>query len=365
MAPDVTAPSLERLVDHFVPVAPDRIEDEFARIWQESAGIGHDDSTVRLRVSNLVAWGREEDAAERFERVMERLPQRHPCRGILAVTAADARGVESAISAHCWRTSGGGRHFCSEEILLRARPGDEHALATAVLALLVPELPARVWLVGDVDITELADEIGRAADDLFVDSASARDQLAALGAISRALASGDARVIDLAWQRTTVWRELIAQLFDGAAGAELDRLMRIEISGGRDGPASAALLVGGWLASRLGLAIAAGTRAQAGLLATYYDGTRPVEMCLESSHGGLELERVRLSSADAEFLVEMHRNSGHLHVRSTLAHAPVHRIVAPDADDEASVLAAAIDDVSSPDVFEEALFSALVLAGHR
>ena len=84
MASHVSA--IERLAERPIAVEPAAIEDEFTRIWRETSGAGHDESSVRLRVLNFVAIGRA-DAAERFDAVMQRLPRHHPCRALLATTA--------------------------------------------------------------------------------------------------------------------------------------------------------------------------------------------------------------------------------------------------------------------------------------
>ena len=71
-------------------------------------------------------------------------------------------------------------------------------------------------------------------------------------AIARACAlSEHAYVVDLAWLRSTPWRERVAAVFDAPARrAELDAITNVAV---RHHPAStvAALLLAGWLASRL------------------------------------------------------------------------------------------------------------------
>src|SRR5262249_45125879 len=57
------------------------------------------------------------------------------------------------------------------------------------------------------------------------------------------------------WERLTLWRELTAQFFDGPTlRPYLDRIRRVTIEFVQNGPANRAqaLLVAGWLASRLG-----------------------------------------------------------------------------------------------------------------
>lgn len=359
MAPDV-APAIERLLDHYVPVRASQIEAEFDRIWDEAADGTYDTSSVRLRLSSLVAWGADSDAGERFEQVMETLAKRHPCRGILAMSLPGVAGLESSISAHCWRTAAGGRHACAEEILLRAGPAQEQELASAVLALLVAEVPAVVWLLDDPAATRLPEEIADAADRVFVDSARASTSPTDLRTLVRAAEKDDIDITDLAWVRTRAWRELVAQLFDGNE-AQLDDVRDIEIVGGGAALSAAALLSAGWLASRLSLTAASASAAPDAISATFYDGTRGVAMRVSPSGRTLELESILIRTSTAEFVVELHGENNHLHVRAEAMTPPLHRVVAREPTDDASVLLAALEGPRDERAYRESVKAVLEL----
>jgi len=59
-------------------------------------------------------------------------------------------------------------------------------------------------------------------------------------------------VIDLAWLRTTPWRERLAASFDLPSRLEALRHINELNIRHRDGSSASALLLAGWLASRLG-----------------------------------------------------------------------------------------------------------------
>ncbi len=361
MASDVTG--LERLEDRPITMSPAAIEEEFTRIWKETAAAGADEASVRLRTQNFVGVGPETWTVERFERVMESLPQRHPCRSVLAVISPERSGLESSISAHCWRTAAGGRHVCSEEVILKAGPADEHALASTVLALLVPELPLNVWVIGPVVLdSHVASELIEGADIVFVDTADAPDVAAALRAALIAHRKHNVAVCDLAWRRLAVWRSLIAQFFDGDDGARrLSQLRAIEITGG-GAVSSEMLLMGGWFISRLGLSLAEAERDNTSLTATLYDGSRGVTLTLK---GGPEqaaaITEVKVRTSEAEFIVQAHAESGHMHVREEWPGDSDHRTVAQVPTDDASVVAEALDDASDLPIFIEAAEAAVDL----
>jgi hypothetical protein len=364
MASDVTG--IERLTDGRVPVEPDAIEDEFARIWQDTSG--GDESSIRLRVLNFLGVGLTPAALNRYERVMEALPERHPCRGIMAMTSPGETTVTAAISAHCWRSGSGSRHVCSEEVLLVAAPGQERALASAVLALLVPELSVAMWLVDDVGLDHaiVAELIG-AAERVFIDSAGTADPRAVMRSVLHAQQVHEVEICDLAWCRLGSWRGLVAQFFDSGDGArELARLRSIDIVCGGQRPGSEALLMAGWLVSRLGLSLADASPTASGIAATLYDGTRGVSVSVSASgEEGLPLSQVRLRTEGASFLVELHEASGHMHVREEWPDAPVRRTVAQQPCDDASVFTEALDDADDPKIFLASLRSALRLMGEE
>lgn len=363
MAQDVT--QFERIPGRQIAVEPAGIEDAFSRIWQETAGDAYDASTVRLRVLNFVAVGSGAAAADCFDRVMEVVPQRYPCRGILAVPDATASGVEASIAAHCWSGGAAGRHVCSEEVSLRGAPGQGRALASAVLALLVPEVPVEVWLVDSVDLDEdLAGELLQAADRILLDSALA---LKPADAYRAALAVPDDRGVafcDLAWQRLAGWRALVAQLFDRVdAVEELSLLQSIEIVGGADGPSSESMLLAGWFVSRLGLQPADISTRVGGFSATLYDGTRGIRLAVTADTHAAPLREVRIRTERTSFMVQLHADSGHMHVREEWPDRQRRRTVAMRPVDDASVIMDALDDRDDASVQADAMRAILALSG--
>ncbi len=362
MAPDVVL-GIERLQDRPITTSPAAIEEELTRIWSETAASGAGDSTVRLRTLNFVAVGPEKWTVERFERVMATMPQRHPCRGVLAVTSPDRHGLEASISAHCWRTSAGGRHVCSEEVILRGGLEDEHALASTVLALLVPELPLMVWLVGPIDLeAHVVGELIDGAETVFVDTADVPDAAIALRSVLDAHRTHHGAICDLAWRRRGVWRSLVAQFFDGDEGLRrLRQLRSIEIVGG-SAVSSDMLLVAGWFISRLGLSLAQVSRNAASVTATLYDGSRGVSLQLSSGvTEGARVCEVKVRTSEAEFVVQTHPESRHMHVREEWAGDSDHRTVAQVPVDDAAVVGEALDDASDLPIFIEAAQAALAL----
>ncbi len=363
MAPDVAA--AERLEDREIAVDPGAIEAEFTKIWRATSGAPYDESSIRLRVLNFVAFAHDSAGTGRFREVMRALPQRYPCRGILAVAAPGQRKLDASISAGFWRSASGARHICSEEVQLLGGAAQEPELASAVLALLVPELPVAIWLMDAPDFGgRMSREVLEAADRVFFDTAGQVDTAAVFGHVLHAGAEREVELCDFAWGRIATWRELVAQFFDGDEGLrQLSKIQSIEIDGGGARLSSESLLLAGWLVARLGLSLAYLAPSGGRVEATLYDGTRGVTLKVArgADGGATPVREVRIRTGTALLSVGIHPESGHMHVREQREGALSRRTVASPRDDDASAIAAALDDRADPAIYAEALGSALAL----
>jgi glucose-6-phosphate dehydrogenase-like protein OpcA len=128
--------------------------------------------------------------------------------------------------------------------------GDRHLddLYTIADPLVVSDLPTLLW--SPHGHPEVMDELLGLAQAVLVDSV---DEPVWRDAVERARAlSARAYVVDLAWLRSTPWRERLATAFDPPhLRRELSLLEALTIRHHPDSTISALLLVG-WLASRLG-----------------------------------------------------------------------------------------------------------------
>jgi glucose-6-phosphate dehydrogenase assembly protein OpcA len=364
MASDVAG--IEQLEERPMTVEPRAIESEFTRIWRETAGGDYDQSSIRLRTLNFVALAKDPSAEEKFGDAMQLLVERHPCRGILAITSAEYERLQASISARCWRTPGGSRHVCSEEVLLTGGIAQEQAVESSVLALLVPELPVALWLIGNMELSGLLEtEIIEAADRVFFDSMHAANPAQVYRDIVRAGRDAGVELVDLSWARLAAWRALCAQFFDGNDGMrQLSQITSIDIEGGGDSPASEALLLAGWLVSRLGLSLADVTATADVVRATFYDRSRGVNVSVRTNTSDTApIGWLRIKTAEAQFSAQLHPESGHLHVSERWGADASRRTVESMPIDDASVIAAALDDYVDPKVYADALAAAISLLG--
>ncbi len=237
-----------------------QIEHLLAELWQEAAHTEVDGPPLaRVRMLNLVVYAEHADITERVEQLAEVLPSRHPGRIIVIYAPADEPGddLSASISARCVIDPGGRRQLCSEVITLTTPASARPFVANAVASLLLPGLPVTVWWTGrprpdDEAFEDLTCEL---ADHVIVDSRAGGDDTASVRAMDAWLHDGHrhAVVSDLAWARILPWRQVVAEFFDPPAmRALLPRLSRVELTCTRELMSADALLLTGWLASRLG-----------------------------------------------------------------------------------------------------------------
>jgi glucose-6-phosphate dehydrogenase assembly protein OpcA len=178
---------------------------------------------------------------------LERVGRYHPSRTILVAveprrTTLDAH-VQIAVES-----ADGGISVGTESVEIDI--GQKHVpmLDTFVDPLLVPDLTTLVWAPHGHE--DAVDALRRLVSVVLIDSAQ---QLNAVDAIKRAEdVARDAYVVDLAWLRSTPWRERIAATFDPPAWrASLREISGISVTAREDSIVAGVLLLG-WLSCRLG-----------------------------------------------------------------------------------------------------------------
>jgi glucose-6-phosphate dehydrogenase assembly protein OpcA len=264
----------------------DALERELARLRRAAVAhaIERGQTLARASVLNLVVYSEREVHARRAARTVADLALRHPSRAIVLLGDRDRDGVVASVQLHCHvPQSDGAQPVLYEQILARVRGDFDERVASVVIPLLVPDLPVFLWWTGTPpsDARHL-DDLVALADRFIIDSADFARPDQTLPEVAR-LARHRVAITDLNWARLTHWRELIAQFFDVPAWRPfLDGITGIRAGfavdmDGRDIHPSQALLLLGWLSSRL--------------------GWRPVEALAPSEAGGLLFRMGRADGA--------------------------------------------------------------------
>lgn len=200
------------------------------------------DEAPELRTSTMthVVWAPPR-WLPRARRVLAGLAERHPARTIFLVPVAGRTSSVEADAVVQDFAIGDGREVLSEVIEIRLSGEAARHPASVVLPLLIADLPAFCrwrgrpeW--GGQALTQLVD----VCDRLVVDSS---EWAGPPGAYSELAGVFDRiAVSDLAWRRGLPWRSVLAERWPG-----IRRIERLSA----EGPRADALLLAGWLRSRL------------------------------------------------------------------------------------------------------------------
>jgi glucose-6-phosphate dehydrogenase assembly protein OpcA len=225
---------------------PSAIEEALRQLIVEQCA--RDDAYAPARVLNLVVVVDREWRGEIMNR-LDRVGRYHPSRTILCAVEPDRTTIDATVAITAVEDPKPGELAPTRErVVLDLGPRHLEKLDTIVDPLVVTDIATVVW--SPHGHPEAVDALLHLAQVVLVDSVNEPDAAAAV-ARARELA-GDAYVVDLAWLRSTPWRERVASTFDPALWRE--ELGRIDSVIVRHQPQSAiaGLLFCGWLASRLG-----------------------------------------------------------------------------------------------------------------
>jgi glucose-6-phosphate dehydrogenase assembly protein OpcA len=243
------------------------VEQELAALWQgATAAPSPDDETavLRARAANLLVFVTNEQALNEVEGMLEELTAVHPSR-VLTIcgdrVAAD-RDIDMYVAAFGQKDKHAGpQRLCCEHVTLIAQGKFVPELPSAALPLLVSDLPTFLWWRSVVDSSEkVFINLVHESDRLIVDSAEFAKPVAELMAINKIFQHDYETPIgisDLNWARLTSWRGLLADFYDVAEyRTALDGIDNVCISyvapqADANAIAPQALLMAGWLASRL------------------------------------------------------------------------------------------------------------------
>lgn len=206
---------------------------------------GEQATATRASVVNLVVVAGDAEEVDRACAAVHRLGRRHPGRNIVLLPRADAQpaGIDAEVRLHGSVLEG--HQVWSEDICLVVRGAPAAHLDSLVEPLTLPDLPVVVWFVSG--LPDPSDPLVRVARAVVVDSDTLDGQTVA----AMAHLAGRRVVLDMGWARLRPWRQLLAGMFEvPVARPYLAGVRRVEVSG----PPWPCVLLGGWAASRLGLA---------------------------------------------------------------------------------------------------------------
>jgi glucose-6-phosphate dehydrogenase assembly protein OpcA len=218
-------------------------------IWRRvDADEGSRPWLVPPRVLNLVVIVDADHRVE-VEKRLRRAGRLQPSRLVVCVLQEGSRGIiaRAGVGVDDAHNLPGHIALAYERVEITVGPRHLSTLDSIVDVLLVPDLATLVW--APQGHNDGVDALRRLAQAVLIDSQDGPDAVTSLAHATEL--ARDAYVIDLAWLRSTPWRERLAALFDPAdRRPDLDAIAGVTVRH-REDSLAAALLFAGWLCSRL------------------------------------------------------------------------------------------------------------------
>lgn len=242
----------------------DAIERQLTALWQQASQDEENGGVTRASMFNLLVYVPSRAVAGKLDAMLTDITAARPCRAILIVADADApeETLTAEVTSRCTLPSASAKQVCCEQVTITAGGAQSEEAPSAVAPLLLSDLPVYLWWHA---VPRLADKalfsrLVDLSDRVVIDSAQFREPEADLASMAAVLTETPrwTALSDLNWARLTAWRALLAGFYDIAAYRPLlNQLKQVTIRYAPPASDSAlipsrALLLGGWLASRLG-----------------------------------------------------------------------------------------------------------------
>lgn len=365
------------------------VERQLAELWKQTSGerdADNDAAVLRARVANLLVFVTNDALLDDAHQMMQELTAIHPSRVLLMLGNREAadRDIEMYVASFCHSEKRSGtRRLSCEEITLKAQGNFCAELPSAALPLLIPDLSTFLWWRDALRVSDkVFDILVRRTDRLVIDSAEFKDPPSELVETDKLFTAGDWErlgISDLNWARLTLWRLLLADFYDVPAYQPwLDQIdyVRIDYVEPELAPAAVApqaLLIAGWLASRLGWSFQSEqpAREKDETLSFKLSGQKDRSITLElnrverAERKPGRLARVELQShldRPASFVVARSGDNLHLVAEASLGpHTHRGRVLPVRNRSAAQLLSREMEILCNDDVYEEAITMALRL----
>jgi glucose-6-phosphate dehydrogenase assembly protein OpcA len=223
---------------------PDEIDDALRGLLRQRHAANP--ALAPARVLNLVVVVDREWKGEIANR-LQNVGRYHASRTVLCAVEPGRTTLDAKAIMAYEEPQDGALGIIRERVEIDIGPEHLRNLATIVDPVIVSELPTVLWCPHGHQ--QAIDALLGLVDVVLVDSDQPPETASALVRATALLRS--AYVVDLAWLRTTPWRERLAASFDPPRRrAALDRIRGLAVRHSESSAASG-LLLAGWLASRL------------------------------------------------------------------------------------------------------------------
>jgi glucose-6-phosphate dehydrogenase assembly protein OpcA len=223
---------------------PDAIEAALRELLRERHAAN--EALAPARVLNLVVVVDREWKGEIANR-LERAGRYHASRTVLCAVEERRHTLDAVATVSYEEPKGSAIGVMHETVEIDLGPEHLPGLRTIVDPVLVGEIPTVMWSPHGHD--EAVDSLMGLIDVMLIDSDDLDDPTEAFARAEQL--RRQTYIVDLAWLRTTPWRERLAATFDLPERlAALRQITELEVRH-RESSMASALLLAGWLSSRM------------------------------------------------------------------------------------------------------------------
>ena len=354
------------------------IERELTSLWQQASE--HEDGGImRASTLNLLVFVTSQAEAAMLDDTLTEVTAAHPSRAIMII--ADSQSQESVLAAQvtsrCTLPTATSKQVCCEQVTITAAGSELDEMPSAVAPLLVSDLPVYLWwqavprITDKVTFRRLAD----LSDRVIIDSADFNDphgDMASMAAVLRETPRWTA-ISDLNWARLTAWRALLAGFYDVSEYcpllAQLNNVVIEYSSAGADTEALSprALLLGGWLASRLGWQLESGPATHSAGASRFAFTKDDRRITLEFARTEREIEPGRIamvtmrSAADESASFKVRRSGDAQRIETVVARGEeriAQRVLSYESLKESELIGRELEILGHDRVYEQAVLAA-------
>ena len=288
------------------------IERQLTALWQQSSQDEEHGGVTRASMFNLLVYVPSRTEAGKLDEMLTDITAARPCRAILIVADHDAPEdmLTAEVTSRCTLPSASSKQVCCEQVTITAGAAQVDEVPSAVAPLLLSDLPVYLWWHAEPRLADKAlfRRLVDLSDRVVIDSARFRDPEADLATMAAVLTETPrwTAISDLNWARLTAWRALLAGFYDIADYRPLlHQLKRVTIRYAPPATNSAviparALLLGGWLASRLRWRVQTGSAKRTSSSASLDYSVDDNILSLEFAHTRREIEPGHLTLVTLE-----------------------------------------------------------------
>ena len=287
------------------------IERELTSLWQQASKEDDAGGVTRASMFNLLVYAPSRAAAKDLDEVLTDVAAARPCRVILIVAdSEEPHGTLTAeVTSRCTLPSGSSKQVCCEQVTITSALDQLEEVPSAVAPLMLSDLPVYLWWHAEPKISDkkLFRRLVDLSNRVVIDSTMFPNPESELVIMASVLTQTPrwTAISDLNWARLTAWRALLAGFYDIADyRGLLNNLSRVVVryapTKGSSVIPARALLLGGWLASRLHWTVKPGTARRSESSASLQLSVNNASLTLEFEHTRREIEPGHLALVTLE-----------------------------------------------------------------